>query len=56
MSQEMEHYCPNCDGKKTFYRAASTHLHLGLKTKWSCPDCDYRFVLIDGDIDSSVQA
>lgn len=56
MSQELRHHCPNCEEEKTFYRAASTHLHLGLKTKWSCPDCDYRFVLIDGDIDSSAEA
>jgi predicted RNA-binding Zn-ribbon protein involved in translation (DUF1610 family) len=56
MSQELEHHCPSCGEEKTFYRSASTHLHLGLKTKWGCPDCDYRFVLIDGDIDSSAKA
>lgn len=56
MASELEHDCPNCGGEKTFYRAAATELHLGQKTKWSCPDCDYGFVRIDGDIDSSVTA
>ncbi|AHG00035.1 hypothetical protein HALLA_15750 [Halostagnicola larsenii XH-48] len=51
MAQELEHECPEC-GVKTFYRAASTSLHLGEKIKWHCPDCDYGFVQI-GEIDSS---
>ncbi|WP_306059393.1 DUF7838 family putative zinc beta-ribbon protein [Natronococcus wangiae] len=52
MALELDHECPNCGGEKTFYRAASTTLHLGEKIKWHCPDCDYGFVQIDG-IDSS---
>lgn len=56
MSQELEHACPNCETAKTFYRSASTNLHLGLKTKWQCPDCEYAFVMVDGDIDSSASA
>ncbi len=30
-------------------------VHLGEKTKWRCPECDYGFVLINegADIDSS---
>ncbi|WP_200840410.1 hypothetical protein [Natrialba sp. INN-245] len=46
MTMELEHYCPDCDGERTFYRAASTTLHLGEKVKWHCPDCDYGFVRI----------
>ncbi len=53
MSQELVHDCPSCDTERTFYRAASTNLHLGLKTKWYCPECSWGFVRIDGDIDSS---
>jgi predicted RNA-binding Zn-ribbon protein involved in translation (DUF1610 family) len=56
MARELEHGCPNCEDDQTFYRAASTHLHLGQKTKWYCPECGYGFVRIDGDIDSSATA
>jgi len=52
MAQELDHYCPSCEGERTFWRAASTNLHLGEKVKWRCPDCNYAFLLIDG-IDSS---
>ena len=55
MTLELEHDCPVCEGERTFYRTASTNLHLGLKVKWRCPDCDYGFIQIDG-IDSSVSA
>jgi transposase-like protein len=51
MSLEIEHECPSCDNT-TFYRSASTELHLGEKTKWYCTECDYSFVIIDG-IDTS---
>ncbi|MFC6904010.1 hypothetical protein [Halalkalicoccus tibetensis] len=50
--QELDHDCPDCGDERTFYRAASTTLHLGEKVKWHCPDCDYGFVRING-IDSS---
>jgi rubredoxin len=53
MALELDHYCPECDEDRTFWRAASTTLHLGEKTKWRCPECNYGFVQIDGDIDSS---
>ena len=53
MATELTHECPRCDTEREFYRAASTNLHLGLKTKWYCPECDFGFVRIDGDIDST---
>jgi ribosomal protein L37AE/L43A len=53
MSLEREHDCPVCEESQTFYRAASTELHLGTKIKWHCPDCDYGFVTIGDEIDSS---
>lgn len=53
MARELEHDCPSCGQQRTFYRTAATNLHLGLKTKWDCPECDFGFVMIDGDIDSS---
>lgn len=55
MSMELERTCPSCGEEKTFYRAASTQLHLGQKVKWHCPDCDYGFVQIDS-IDTGVEA
>jgi transposase-like protein len=54
MSLEMEHDCPRCGGQQEFYRSASTTLHLGEKTKWRCTECDYGFVRIGDEIDSSV--
>jgi rubredoxin len=53
MSLEMEHRCPVCSTTRKFYRTASTLVHLGEKTKWRCPECNYGFILIDGAIDSS---
>jgi rubredoxin len=53
MALEREHYCPTCEDDRTFYRAASTSLHLGTKIKWHCPDCDYGFVTIDDTVDTS---
>lgn len=53
MALEREHHCPNCDESQQFTRLASTLLHLGLKTKWVCPECDYRFVLVGDAIDTS---
>lgn len=52
MSLELDHKCPSCSEVRSFWLTASTKLHLGKKTKWACPDCEYRLVLIDG-IDSS---
>lgn len=53
MTSELEQYCPQCETERTFWLTASMELHLGLKTKWSCPECEYGMVRIDGDIDSS---
>jgi rubredoxin len=52
MSLELDHECPKCEAERAFYRTASTNLHLGEKTKWRCPECDFGFVRIDGDIDT----
>lgn len=56
MTMELDHECPQCGEEKTFYRAASTTLHLGTKIKWHCPDCDYGFVRIDGDRDDPIDS
>lgn len=53
MTREMQHYCPHCDAERTFYKSASTMMHLGRKTKWYCEECDYQLVKFDGDIDST---
>jgi rubredoxin len=55
MAMDFERSCPNCNEEKTFYRAASTELHIGQKIKWRCPDCDYGFVQIDS-IDTGAEA
>lgn len=49
----LERTCPACEEQREFYRAASTELHLGEKTKWHCPDCDYAFVRIDDVVDTN---
>lgn len=46
MSLEIEQYCPDCETEQTFYRTASTTLHLGEKTKWACEDCGYSFARV----------
>lgn len=56
MATELGYECPECTEERTFYRAAATNLHLGLKIKWYCPECDYGLVRIDGDIDSAASA
>lgn len=48
MALERTRSCPSCGAETTFYRRASTNLHLGLKAKWVCADCGYGFVEIDG--------
>ncbi|WP_029601566.1 DUF7838 family putative zinc beta-ribbon protein [Natronobacterium lacisalsi] len=59
MSMELDQYCPECGEDRTFYRAASTTLHLGEKIKWHCPECSYGFVRIGDNgtaVDSSADA
>ena len=56
MALEMQYDCPVCDGERTFWRVASTEIHLGEKIKWHCADCDYGFVRIDGNVDTSASA
>lgn len=53
MSTELERYCPDCEADREFFQAASTTLHLGTKVKWHCSECDYGFVQVDGQIDTS---
>lgn len=56
MSEELTQHCPHCDEERDFYLAASTNLHLGKKTKWRCPECDYGFVRIDNVVDTRTNA
>jgi rubredoxin len=56
MSLETEHYCPVCEDEQTFWRTASTTIHLGEKIKWACAECDYGFVTVNETIDTSVSA
>jgi rubredoxin len=55
MAMELDHHCPECGEERTFWRVASTHLHLGEKVKWTCPECEFGFARIDG-IDSTTDA
>lgn len=52
MSLETDHYCPQCGEERTFYLSASTRIHLGEKTKWRCPECNYGFVRIGEEVES----
>ncbi|ERH08947.1 MAG: hypothetical protein J07HX64_00699 [halophilic archaeon J07HX64] len=54
MSLECELTCPQCGGG-TFYRAASTEIHLGEKVKWQCADadCNYTLVTIGEEVDTT---
>jgi rubredoxin len=52
MSLELERECPECGGPRTFWKAASTTLHLGTKQKWQCSGCGFGFVRIDGTVDT----
>ncbi len=54
MSLECELTCPRCDGT-TFYRVASTEIHLGEKVKWRCgaEGCKYTLVTIGEDVDTT---
>lgn len=55
MALERAMDCPACEVERTFYRSASTTLHLGEKTKWTCPECGYGIVRIDGTVDTATQ-
>jgi transposase-like protein len=48
MSLETERTCPSCDEEQRFWRVAATTLHLGQKTKWTCGECDFGFIRING--------
>lgn len=56
MAMDMEHYCQECEEYRTFWKVASTTMHLGTKTKWHCAECDHGFVRIDGEVDTGATA
>jgi transposase-like protein len=49
MTLEPDRDCPHCDSS-SFWRTASTTLHLGEKVKWDCTECGYGFVQINGEV------
>ena len=56
MSLELDVYCDNCGEERTFWRVASTELHLGTKVKWRCSECNHGIVRIDGAVDTGATA
>ena len=56
MSLELDAHCPSCGESRTFWRVASTQMHLGEKVKWHCAECNYGFVRIDGTVNTSAPA
>jgi predicted RNA-binding Zn-ribbon protein involved in translation (DUF1610 family) len=56
MAMSVEHYCSTCGEYRTFWRAASTGLHLGEKVKYRCEACDAAFVRVDGEVDTGAEA
>lgn len=51
MGLERDRRCPSCEAEQTFYRAASTRIHLGEKTKWACAECGYQIVKIGEELE-----
>jgi hypothetical protein len=56
MAMDLEHYCSNCEEYRTFWRVASTYIHLGRKVKWRCAECDHGFVRVNGEVDTGAEA
>lgn len=56
MSTTLERNCPGCETDREFYLAASTNLHLGPKTKWTCPECGHSVVRIGDSVDTGASA
>lgn len=54
MSLELERECPECGETTTFWKSATTVLHLGTKRKYQCSECGFGFVRIDGAVDTGV--
>ena len=54
MVLKREFRCPRCEQTRSFWKTARTTVHLGVKTKWRCSECEYGLVRIDGEVDSSV--
>ena len=52
MDLERVEWCPSCQQDRTFYRTATTTLHLGLKSKWACSECGFGAVRIDGEVET----
>ena len=52
MSPTFERSCPGCDTTHEYRLAASTNLHLGPKTKWTCPECGHSVVRIGDSVDT----
>lgn len=53
MNMERDAECPRCGAPRTFWRVASTEVHLGEKVKWRCEECDYGLVRIDGAVNTA---
>lgn len=49
----IERTCPDCGTEHEFWLTARTNVHLGLKRKWDCPECEYGFVQIDETVDTN---
>jgi len=56
MAMETERHCPNCGEERTFWRVASTTVHLGEKVKWRCAECERGVVQIGDAVDTGVEA
>ncbi len=54
MSLELTHECPECGETQTFWKTATTQLHLGTKQKFQCSECGFGFVRIGGAVNTGV--
>lgn len=45
--------CPVCGEETTHRLVARTRLHIGIKRKWRCEDCEHQLVMINGTAQSA---
>ena len=50
MAPSGELFCPECEAETSHRLVARTKLHLGVKRKWRCENCEHRVVTINNSI------
>lgn len=50
MAPSGELFCSECEAETSHRLVARTKLHLGVKRKWRCEDCEHRVVTINNSV------